>query len=464
MSEDYTDNYDQTEFNKTEEFITTYGTNLSFGLFQKTAQFVLSYNPEFKDYDKRNEYDALEHNASLVGEFLPSKRSSIDFNLNYDGHGDNNESESWEHSASLAGSYELSKYTGTIFSADYTNSYDRQLRTNDWNESKSYTLSGGIKNQFGQKDFIGFDYSYSMTDYVGPDSDDYDEHNPSIFLAYWFNPQFGFDSNLSYEYTVYDLSDDTSKTWSGDFRLIRNITKHFDIYTKYEHTYTIDEQGDHTIYNPSVGFDWSVTEDSGVSLGLGYMIQKWENSEDSEGLFVDADVFKAFKFSKQGTFTVSAASGYDATSNDAASLGFQIYYQAGFLLSYQFLRDLSAQLTGSYTRDQFDDPDVNRVDDTIEFGAGLAWAPWKWMNIDLGYTFEDFSSDDDLIENYQENRGTIMVTLYPAGTPRMISAFKRGQSDFERGKGGRENKDGDTIFPSAADRADIENKIFNNAR
>jgi len=483
ISEDYTDNYDQTESDQIEEFYTTYGIDLSFGLLQKSSKLLLSYNPEFKDYDKHNEEDGVEHNASLVGEFQPSEKSLINLSLNYDGHAGSSDSssslsddsvgdgysnssrgESWQHDALLGTSYELSKYTDTLFSAGYTNSYDRQLSTGDWNESKNYTLSGGINHQFGKNDSVGFDYRYSMSDYVGPDSDDYEEHTPSLFMAYSFNPQLGFDSNLSYEYTVYDISKESSKTWSGDFRFIRIMTKHLDLYTKYEHTYTQEEEGDHTVYTPSAGFDWSVTEDSGVSLGIGYMIQKWENSDSSSNIFFDADIFKTFNFSKRGAFTVSAASGYDATSNEAASLGFQIYYQAGFLLSYQLLKDFSTQLTGSYTRDQFDDPDVNRVDDTGQLGAGLTWAPWKRVNIDLGYTFEDFSSDDDAMEDFQENRGTVMVTLYPTGPARFISTFKRGVSDFERGNSSREPESSNRTPDYAGDRTDIENKIFNNSK
>ncbi len=436
VSEDYTDNYDQTEFDKVEEFYTTYGIGLSLGFLQKNGKVLLNYNPEFKDYDKHDEEDAWEHNSSLTGDFQPSRRSSINFSLNYDGHGGNNESESWEHGAFIGGSYEISKYTGVLLSADYSNTYDRQQRTGDWNESEDYSFSGGINHRFGKNDSVAFDYTYSMTDYKEPDSDDYEEHNPSIFLAYWFAPQLGFDSNLSYEQTVYDLSGDDSETWAGDIRLIRKITKFLDVYGKYEHSFTKEDAGDHTVYNPSAGFDWSATEDSRVSLGLGYMIQEWENGERTEGFFLDADVFKTIDFSRRGSFTMSASSGYDATSEDAASLGFQIYYQAGFLLSYQLLRNLSSRLTGSFTRDEFDDPEVNRVDNTLECGAGLSWAPWKWMIVDLNYTFEDFTSDDETMEEYRENTATIKVTLYPARPPRMISG-------------------------SSGERVDIENKIYN---
>lgn len=472
IAEDYTDNYDKTETDKIEEFYTTYGIDLSLGFIQKTTKVTLSYNPEFKDYHKNNSEDSWEHNASLVGEFRPSRKSSVNIGLNYDGHGDNNDgnnndedaegdndgdnngSESWEHGASLDVSYEFSKYSDAMFAADYSNSYVRQLRDGEWKESEDYTFSSGATHRFGKNDSVEFDYTYSMTEYEDPDDDDNDEHKPSLFMAYWLTPQTGLDSNLSYEYTVYDTSEDESETWSGDIRLIRKLTKRFQVYGKYEHTYTEKEPGDstvgrrrnagnHTVYHPSVGFDWAVSEDSGVSLGVGYMFQEWENQGNSnrEGsVFFDADVFKTYNFSRRGAFTLSASSGYDATGDEAASLGFNIYYQTGFLLSYQLRRNLSSQLKGSYKRDEFDDPEVDRVDNTLEFGAGLSWAPWKWMSVDMSYSFEDFSTDDEKRENYQENRGTIMFSVYPIRPPRMTSGLSAGPTD---------------------ERVDVENKIYN---
>ncbi len=462
ISEDYTDNYYQTDLDRDYEFYTTYGIDLSFGLFDKTSQMIVSYNPEFKDYEKHNDNDALEHNASFDGRFNPSQRSALNLNMNYDGHEGNVETESWEHSASLDSSYKLTKYTDTSMSANYSKSYDRQLRTGTWNESKDYSVSGGASHKFGRKDSIGFDYTYSITDYIGDDSDDYEEHTPSMFMAYWFTPKLGFDSNLSYEYTVYDLSEEDSKTWSGDLRLLRALTKHFYLYTKYEHTYTKEEEQEHTVYTPSVGFEWSPTDDSGVTLGIGYMIQEWENNDTNKSIFIDADIFKTFNFAKHGAFTVSAASGYDATSEEAASLGFQIYYEAGFLLSYQFLKECSAELTGAYVRDEFDDPDVDRADDTITLEASLSWSPWEKVKIDLIYTFEDYKSDDESVEEFYENRGTIMFTLYPKGLPRMLSKSTGAKSDIERSS--RESKNREIGgSASAVDRSEIEDKIFNNS-
>jgi len=101
------------------------------------------------------------------------------------------------------------------------------------------------------------------------------------------------------------------------------------------------------------------------------------------------------------------------------------------------------------------------VDDTVDFGAGLSWAPSKMMNIDLMYNFEDFSSDDITVENFQENRGTIMVTLYPTAPPRMLSR----STGIRSSRGSKESNSGggtDVTQPATAlDRTEVDSKIFN---
>ena len=49
VSGHYTDNKDQTELNKKEEYYTTYGTALSLRFIQENATVTLTYNPEYND-------------------------------------------------------------------------------------------------------------------------------------------------------------------------------------------------------------------------------------------------------------------------------------------------------------------------------------------------------------------------------------------------------------------------------
>lgn len=427
ISEDYTDNHFQTDKDKKEEFYTTYGVGLSLGFLERTGQAVLSYNPEFKDYKNNYESDGWENNGSFNGNLNPSKRVAIDFNFNYDGHGDDNQGDSWQHGAYVGTAIQLAKHTDLNLFGDYTKSYDRQVRTGVWKKSENTSISTRITHQFGAMNSLDLGYIYSIDNYSDLDSDEYESHEPSAFISFWFTPQWGFDSNISFESRTYETDDD-EKIYTGDIRLIKKITRHFDTYVKYKHTRTNRDSGDESVYNPSVGFDWSITEDSGLSLGLGYMIQEWEDTTD-EGLFFDLDAFKTIDFSRRGTLTLSASSGYDASSDDAASLGFNVYYKAGVLYSYELTKRLSADLDGSYIRDEYDEPDVNRVDNTTNLGLSLSWVPLRWMNVSLSYDFEDYTSDSDSVENYTENKGTIMVTLYPLRPLKVKELISRGDFD-----------------------------------
>lgn len=429
VSEDYTDNHFQTDTDKKEEFYTTYGLGLSLEFLERTGQAVLSYTPEYKNYKNNYGDDGWEHNALFAGNFNPSKQMAVDFNFNYDGSRDDRQGNSWRHGAYLGTGIQMGKHTDLKMVGDYSKSYDRRARTGIWNESEDTSFTTGITHQFGALNTLGLGYTYSFNNYKDSNPDEYESHKPSTFISFWFTPLLGFDSNLSFENKTFDLdSSEDEKIYNGDVRLIKKITRLFQTYIKYKHTHKDMDSGDEMVYHPSVGFDWSISEDSALSLGLGYMIQEWRTTTD-KGLFVDLDAFKTFDFSRRGSFTLSASSGYDASDDDAASLGFHVFYQAGFLYSYELTKRLSADLDGFYIRDEYDEPGINRADDTVNFGLTLSWLPLRWMNVSLAYDFKDYKSDANSVEDYTENKGTIMVTLYPLRSPQVKGLISR--DDFE---------------------------------
>lgn len=429
ISEDYTDNYDQTKHNKEDEFYTTYGLEFVLAFLDQTRAIYLTYNPLYEDYATMDENDSLQHNVSLTGDIALSRRANVNFALVYDDYDEGDEDtlrESRESSASLGADYQLTKYTNVGFSHEYTDTFDRTQRTGEWKEYETNTTTAGFSHIFGKENSLGMNYSYSSDDYEEEDADENIEHMVSGNLAYWFTPLIGFDTNASFEKTDYDLSGDAD-TWYGDVRLIKRLTRHFQVYAKYAHTDTREEERDHTVYNPSAGFDWDISEDSGISLGLGYLLQEWEGEDDDHGLFFEADAFKTFNFSRRGAFTISGLSGYDATDDEAESLGFNIYYEAGCLLTYKLTRKMTTNLRLSWTRDEYEDPEVDRVDNTVDFGAGLSWTPLRWMTLNFDYEFTDFDTDSHENEEYRENRGTVTVRFHPV-KPVTI----KGEGEFSR--------------------------------
>jgi len=401
ITEEYTDNYHQTENNKDDEFSTIYSAGFSFGVMDKNWDVFLNYNPAYTDYDTYDEDD------------------------------------NWSHYASLQGQYQAAEHTSLTLSQSFVRDTERSDRTNIIEERDTFTTTAGVIHEFGQRDNIGMDYSYSFDKYDDENADENETHNPSAFLSYWFTPQYGLNLGGGYEKTDYDLSDeDDAETWSGDIKFLKAMNKHLNLYVAYEHTETQQDSGDQTTYNPYVGFDWQPTEDSQINIGAGVLFQEWDNENDdsSEKLFLRLDMYKNYNFSRRGVFSITGSSGYDPNDDDAASLGFHIYYQAGCLLSYKLTKRLTAELDATYSIDQYDDPEVDRQDNEFGFGAGLVWSPLQWLSVNLSYGFTDFDTDDNTRDDYQENIGSLTITMTPSQPVR---------------------------FGSSNPRADLENRLFN---
>ena len=379
ISEEYTDNFNQSKNNKDDEFSTRYQVGLSFGVVDKQNSFFIAYNPNYIDYMDKNENDSLNHSVSLDAVLQTSQNTILSFSDSFD------------------------------------KSLSRTVRTNSFEQHDTNTGTAAFRYQFGKNNFFNLSYTYAFDNYDTPNIDEFETHRPSAYMMYWFTPKFGLDLNASYSKTAYEISFNDLETLQGDLRFIKKINPHLDAYVKYAHTFTEQTLGDYVIYNPSIGFDWTPTEDSGVSMGAGVLIQKWDNqnSEDSEDLFFELDVYKNFDFSRKGSLSITGSSGYESISEDAASLGFNIYYDAGFLWSYRLTRQVTAEVDGSYRIDQYDQQGIDRQDNTLGVGAGLVWSPLQWLTLNLSYSFTDFNTDAAIREDYQENIGLFTINMTP---------------------------------------------------
>lgn len=393
ITEEYTDNYNQTKNNKEDEFATIYGAEFSFGIIDKNASLFLNYSPEYTDQ------------------------------------ADQNEDDSWNHIISLDGQSQVSKNTNLTFSEVFVRDLNRTSRTNSLEKHDVNTTLAGIRHAFGASDALGANYTFSFDDYENPNVDEYTTHNPSAFLSYWFTPQFGMDLNASYVKTKFETSTGDTETWTGNIIFSKSMTRHFDTYISYAHTSTKQASLDYTIYNPSVGFDWQPTEDMGINLGIGVLLMKFDSQylNDMESLFFALDAYKTFEFSRKGTLSITGSSGYTSTSMDAASLGFEIYYEAGALLSYRLTRRLTSELNASYQINQFDMPGIDRQDNTLGLGGGLVWAPLQWLTLNLSYSFTDFDTDAGTRDDYQENVGMFTVRVSPERPVRFRNSTPRAE-------------------------------------
>lgn len=414
VSEEYTDNYFQTESDTFEEWTTSYELGFSVGFLTKRSKVYLEYSPEYMDYKNQNEKDGLVHNAGLSGAWQVTKHTSAQANLNYDGHNGNNAGEAWEHSASTSIDSQLTRTVKTALAYNYSNSYEQQVRTGDYKEHQTHTSNASIRKALGPRNSMGANFSYETDSYQNSDADEYKKYEPSAFLTYWFTRMDGVETNLEYEDKKFDsIAGRDYKTIAGDIRYIRQFNRHFDAYVKYRHYMSDRDDGDHVIYHPSVGIDWDIAEDSGVSIGIGVLLHDWENDNgNSTDPFLDLNIYKEFNFSPKGSLYITATSSYEESDEDAASLGYNISYQAGCYLNYILARHLSSYLFCSYELQQFKDI-VDRQDDTYEIGGGLTWNPLKWLQLSANATHTDFKTDDASRENYKDNTITFFVRFVP---------------------------------------------------
>jgi len=378
LTEEYTDNFNQSKNNKDDEFSTIYQLGLTFSVLDKQNSFIIDYSPNYTDYMDKNEFD------------------------------------SWNHSISIAAVLQTSQNTILSFSDSFDRSLSRTVRTNTFEKHDTNTATASLRHQFGKNDFFSLSYTYAFDNYENQNQDEFKTHRPSAYMMYWFSPKFGVDFNASFSKTEYDISVNNFETLQGDLRLIKRINSHLDAFVKYAHTYTEQTAGDHVVYNPSIGIDWKPTEDTGVVLGGGILLQEYENNlnNDSEMFFLEFDIYKNYNFSRRNTLSLTGSSTYNDIDEAAASLGFSISSQIGFLHTYRLTRRVSSEIYGTYYLSEYDASGVDREDKTLTLGAGLIWSPLKWLSINFSYGFTDFNTDSTL-DDYQEHSAFISTTLTP---------------------------------------------------
>lgn len=414
ISEEYSDNYFKSATHKQEEFITSYELGFSMGFSDLTKKVYLSYSPVYKDYKNLNDRDKLEHKVSVDGEFMPTKYTNLEAHLYYDGSSDNYQGDAWRNDASIKGTTQVKKNTQLTYGYDYSNRFDEQLRTGIYKEHALHTGKAGLSHKYGKKNILKVTFLYEFDDYKELDPDEYTNYEPAGYFSYWFTPKTGIDSNFSFRNKDFIDGFNDIKTYSGDIRYIYNISKNLDAYLKYRHSYSETQFYDHHILHPSVGVDWDITDDSGVTLGLGALFNQWSNdNDDSTDPFIDLDAYKTFDFNRRASLTVTGSSGYSDSGEEAASLGYNIYYQAGYQLNYQLLKQLSSNLFGFYRSVEFYETLDARRDEMLTLGAGLSWGPLKWLKLNLNYSFTDYSTNSFQRDDYTENRVFFSVNLIP---------------------------------------------------
>jgi hypothetical protein len=199
--------------------------------------------------------------------------------------------------------------------------------------------------------------------------------------------------------------------------LINRFTRQFEGHLAYSHVYVDFEttEEDYQIYNPSVGFDYSIAQDKRIAVDVGYFVQ--DNSKRAGDIDDESDITADAVFEKtfqRSSISLLGAAGYDGVYFGAENLGLSRFYEAGLEADYNLTRRVTGDIFGSYRQDKYEDP--ARRDKTTRGGVGLTYGYERWLSSNINfsirveYSYRNFDSTIDE-DDYIENRGLLTITL-----------------------------------------------------
>lgn len=409
ISEEYTDNVDLDPENEVEDYITRAGLILNGQILGHTAGLELNYSPSYNKYRDNEDYDSWRHEASLYTWKEIKRHTRLELRNTY------------------LHSNDPSDESEAIDADDPTQGSAIETDTNRRGRNEYYTnnAEARISHQFGSDDsfYLACQYRLLRDEDIpaGELVDDNDIWTSSIGLIYNFTTRGGIEMDASYASTDYeDENQNDRDEFNGNIRFLYNFSRRFSGFIAYSHTtlvYDQDNDEDYQIYRPSVGIDINFQDNAGISIGAGYYIQDFEISENEEGFNVDSEFFKRWEY-RLGYFGIAGSSGYEIDDDGSEDNGLTIYYEGRVDAGYRFTSSLSSNIYGAYRYTEYPNETPERVERTVEAGAGLDWQALQWMTIGLSYNHSDVISDDPTNE-YTENRAMITIRMTPSSPFRL---------------------------------------------
>ena len=415
LTEEYTDNLYLTEDNEEDELITIISLGFTTELLWQHSGIELSYDPSYAIYNEFSENDTWRHTALLYGWSDLTRNSRLEIR------------NAFVRTEDPFGEEEINY----LRSEDPAIEADPTLRTSREPYIRN-TTSLRFTNRFGVNDSFYFEYASINLENEDETLEDNTRRTPSAGLTYWFAPQWGSEIIVSYTNAEYYRGDDFYNDpaavpsddfdqWEGSIRLIKQFSRQFEGYFTYYHTYFDfgrNGEDDYQIYNPSIGFDYSVAQDKRIAIDVGFFYQdndkRTGDIDDDSGVTADGVFEKTFR---RGSISLLGSTGYDETYFGAENLGLSIFYEAGLEANYNLTRRVTGDIFGSYRQDKYEDEEVStRRDKTTRGGAGLSYTYERWLSSNINfiiraeYSYNKFNSSID--ENdYVENRGLLTITL-----------------------------------------------------
>ena len=405
---EYTDNLFLSNKDKQEEFITTFSLELRASIREKLRGLEVSYKPEYAVYGKYDENNTLRHDATLRAWNDFDKYTRLEFVNRF------------LLTEDPLGEDELVLDQKVVLPGDTTN---RKSRDKYYQNTSILSLA----HQFGRGDSIRAGFLYSFLNNDDPSVKDNKRYEPSLSLAYWFNPEYGTEANVVYTVGKFDQESDSLspsedfENWSGSLAFVRRWSKHLSFFLQYAHTrrYYDEESAenvDYVVHQPAIGFSYTHEKRLDLKLALGYFYQDLDDGGDEDGFTLDGTITRNWLF-KRGRVTVDFNSGLDQNDFGAESVGLEYYASLGCVASYSFYRNLTGEILG---RVRYSDPIGNDSEGSVgkstrySLGPGMSYAPYRWLSMDLRYQYNRYNEDSQSgVEggDYSENRVWLEIVL-----------------------------------------------------
>jgi hypothetical protein len=401
---EYTDNVFLSGENARDEYILTLSAGFSAALLGRTGGIEVSYDPAYEFYDEFDDNDGWTHNASLVAWSDLTRRTRFEvanrFLLARDPLGED----------------DFFIDDEVAIEGDTTNRTTRE-------EYYTNTANATITHQFGADDSVYAGFIYRILRNDDPETEDSDQYEPSVGLNFWFAPKFGIETRGVYTKGDFDQDSDFTgeptddfENWFGSLRTIVRASRHFSIFGQYDQIYRDydgDNDDDYLVYSPSAGILYLVEEGLSLRLGLGYFYQEIDNDDDNDGYYLNGEIDKRWSY-RRGSVNLNGSSGLDQNNFGAENIGLERFAQIRGGLQYDFFRDLSGNVSGSFRyADAVNTDESDGIGEQFRTrgGAGLSYMPLSWMTWALEYTYTNYAADGDI--NYDENRVMLTLTLQP---------------------------------------------------
>ena len=404
---EYTDNVFLTKDDTDDDFITRVSAGFTAELLGKTSGVSLSFDPGYVFYQEFTDRNTWRIPADLRAWTDLTRATRLEFSNNF-----LRTEDPVAQDRITAEEGQVEETGDTTVRRGREPYYRNRARVN-------------ISHQFGREDRVYAGFLYGLLRNDDDQIEDNDEYRPSVGLDYWFSRKFGSQFFGEYTRGEYDqqsgfvgVPSSEFDNWLGTLRFLGRMTRHFSLFFQYDQVYrnfTSGIDNDYVVYAPSAGFTYDITEDMYLRLGLGYYWQDIENEKNNNDPFLNGEISKTWDF-KRGSINLTGLSGLTQNDFGAQNIGFQQFVTIQGTANYNFTRqivgDIGAYYRYSHTPAREDEVDEDDLDtNRYTANVGIGYLPTRWMNIRLGYEFNNYDTNAD--DDYTEHRALLTITLQP---------------------------------------------------